>query len=248
MIVDAHAHLGLDEVFDEDFTEAALLASQREHGITATLVQPATVHNLSGVQRQHDAVADLVRRYPGRFYGVANPNPHLPGDEYEREVRRCVEDLGFKALKLHPLAHAVNPTGRHGLRVFDVAVALRIPLIVHTGVGIPWAAPALLEPLATAHPELKIVLAHAGGMIMAGEAGQLAERHANVYLECSWMGGFMVRAWVRQLGAGRVLFGSDHAENAATELTKFRSLGLNAEQLNAVLGGTAASIFGLAAS
>lgn len=245
MIIDAHAHLGYDEIFDEDFTEAELLESQEENGIDVTLVQPAVVHDLATVQRYHDAVADLCARYPGRFYGMANPNPHLPGDEYEREVQRCVQDLEFVGIKLHPFGHAVNPCGRHGRRVFAVADALNVPVMVHTGNGLPWAAPALVAPLAEQYPNLPIVIAHAGSMMCAGEAGQLAARYANVYLEPSWTGGFLIREWVRHLGARRVMFGSDHADNAATELAKFRSIGLDEDELAFTLGETASEVFGV---
>jgi len=245
MIIDAHAHLGVDEVFDEHFREDELIASQEANGINVTLVQPGTVHNLEGVQEQHDAIAELARRYPGRFYGIANPSPHLPGGQYEREVRRCVLELGFVGIKLHPLAHAVNPVGRHGRRVFAVAAELGVPVMVHTGAGIPWAAPSLLGPVACEHPGLKIVVAHAGAMVLAAEAGNLAEEHPNVYLECSWTGGFLVRRWAERLGAHRLMFGSDHADNAAAELAKLRTCGLDSEQLRWVLGQTAAAVFGL---
>jgi len=248
VIVDSHAHLGWDEVFDEDFTEAELLESQRRNGIDVTLVQPALTHSLQTVQRYHDAIAELARRQPGRFYGIANPNPHLPQDDYRREVRRCVEQAGFKGLKLHPLAHAVNPLGRRGQSVFALANEMGLPVIVHTGAGIPWAAPSLLQGVAERYPGLPLVVAHAGGMILAGEAGELAARCTNVYLECSWSGGFLVRHWVQLLGAGRVLFGSDHADNAATELAKFRALDLSPEELAAALGQTAARVFKLPAA
>jgi len=245
MIIDAHAHLGYDEIFDEDFTEAELLESQARNGIDVTLVQPAIVHDLPTVQRYHDDIAELTRRFPGRFYGIANPNPHLTGAAYETEVRRCVTGLGFVGIKLHPFAHAVNPTGRHGRRVFALADALQVPVIVHTGSGIPWSAPSLLGAIADAHPNLKVVVAHAGAMVLAGEAGQLAARHANVYLETSWTGGFLVREWVHQFGARRVIFGSDHADNAATELAKFRSIGLTEDELACSLGDAPAAIFGI---
>lgn len=245
MIVDAHAHLGYDEVFDVDFTAKALIEGQRQNGIDVTLVQPATCHGLKDVQRQHDAVARLAQRSPGRFRGIANPNPHLPAKQYERELRRCVEKLGFIGVKMHPMAHAVNPTGRDGLRVFALAAEMGLPVIVHTGNGIPWSAPALLEPVVSRHRRLKLVIAHAGGMILAGEAGQLAERHEKVFLECSWTGGFLVEHWAKTLGGQRLLFGSDHAENAATELTKFRTAGLSDDQLAWALGRTAARVFGL---
>ncbi|NIR00654.1 MAG: amidohydrolase family protein [Gemmatimonadales bacterium] len=244
MIVDAHAHLGCDEVFDEDFGEEDLLASQAQNGIALTLVQPGSVHDLAGVQRQHDAIAALCARYPGRFRGIANPNPYLPEAAYLGEVRRCVQELGFVGVKINPLAHAVNPLGRHARRVFSAADELGQPVVVHTGAGLPWGAPSLLAPVAEAHPALKLVVAHAGGMLSA-EAGLLAERHDNVYLETSWMGGFCIREWVHRLGARRVLFGSDHVDNAATELAKFRSLGLSDEDLQWALGRTATVVFGL---
>jgi hypothetical protein len=245
MIVDAHAHLGFDEVFDEDFTEDILLASQEQNRIDVTLVQPAIVHDLIGAQRQHDAIAALVARYPTRFRGIANPNPHLPEQEYTQEMLRCVEQLGFIGIKIHPFAHAVHPLGRHGRRAFQLANDLRLPAIVHTGAGIPWAAPSLLEPIAEQFPGLQLVVAHAGGMMLAGEAALLATQHENVYLEPSWVGGYIVRRWVRELGAHRILFGSDHADNAATELTKFRSAGLTEEDLSWVLGRSAAAVFNL---
>ena len=245
MIIDAHAHLGYDEVFDADFAEAPLVEGQARNGIDITLVQPGTAHDLAGVQKQHDAIADLIARHPGRFRGLANPNPHLPGDAYAEEVTRCVRELGFVGVKMHPLAHAVNPLGKHGRHVFATARGLGVPVMIHTGSGIPWAAPALLEPIAREFPDLKLILAHAGGGILAGEAGLLAARHANVFLEVSWTGGYQVRAWVRELGAERVMFGSDHADNAETELVKFRSAGLTEAQLALTLGGTAAAVFGL---
>lgn len=245
MIVDAHAHLGFDEAFDQEFPESELLESQRLNGIDATLVQPGTVFGLDSARRYHDAIADLCRRYPGRFRGIANPCPHLPADKYATEVRRCVRDLGFVGVKLHPMAHAANPVGRHGRRVFELAAELDIPVMVHTGAGIPWAAPSLLEGPAGQFPQVKIVLAHAGMMVLAAEAGQLAARHPNVYLECTWTGGHLVRNWVRSLGPQRVMFGSDHADNAATELAKFRSAGLSDEELDWTLGGAAADVFGL---
>jgi predicted TIM-barrel fold metal-dependent hydrolase len=245
MIVDAHAHLGLDEIFDEDFTAEELLAAQKQCGIDITLVQPATRHDLPGVMRQHDAIAALAEQYPGRFYGIANPNPHLPEVEYEAEVRRCVEKMGFVGIKIHPLGHAVNPLGRHGRRVFPLAAALGVPVMVHTGLGMPWASPALLEPALAEHANLRIVLAHAGGTIFAADAGLLARRYPNVYLECSWAMVHQVRRWIQELGARRVMFGSDHAENAAPELAKFRATGLPAEALDWALGRTAARVFNL---
>jgi len=246
MIVDSHAHLGFDQVFDEEFTEAELLAAQRDHGIDRTIVQPALAHDLTVARACHDAIAALAEEYPGQFAGMANPSPHLEPADYRREMRRCVRELGFVGVKLNPLGHAVNPLGRAGREVFTTAADLGVPVMVHTGTGVPWSNPAMLGPLARGFPATPVILAHAGGGIHAAEASILASEHDNVFLEVSWSAGFMVRRWVRTFGAERVMFGSDHADNVTTELAKLRSLDLDQADLAMVLGGTAAKVYDLA--
>ena len=128
MIIDTHAHLGKDKVFDEEFGEEELIEAQRRNGINITIVQPATVNSIEDVKKQHDRIFGLCKRYPGRFYGMANPNPHLPEKIYEAEFRRCITKLKFVGVKLHPFAHAVNPLGLDGRKVFSLAILLNISL------------------------------------------------------------------------------------------------------------------------
>lgn len=228
MIVDVHAHLGFDQVFDEDFTEEELWEAH-EAGVDVSIVQPGTCVALADVQRQHDAIAELCARDPEAFFGLANPCPHLPTDEYRAELARCVEDLGFVGVKMHPLAHAVNPGGTAARRIFDAARDLGIPVMIHTGAGVPFALPSLQIQLAQAYPEVKVVLAHAGASIFAGEAVLAVRTCPNVYLDTSWSAGYALRGWVKTLGTNRLMLASDHGDNAIVELMKHRSLGLSEE-------------------
>jgi hypothetical protein len=244
-IVDVHAHLGVDQIFDYEFTPEELLAGQSANGVTTTIVQPASVVDLATVRAQHDAIAALAARFPGRFRGMAGPNPRLPEAEYFEEARRCVRELSFVGLKLHTLAHATSPISRAGRRVFEAARALGVPLMIHTGSGIPWAAPALIAPVAREVPDVRVVMAHSGMMVLAAEALIVAQGCPNVVLETSWTGGPLVRRFVRTLGADRVVFGSDHGDNVATELTKHRTIGLTDTEIARVLGETAVEVYGL---
>lgn len=54
-----------------------------------------------------------------------------------------------------------------------------------------------------------------------------------------------VRHFVEAIGAERVLFGSDHAVNQATELEKIRTSGIDEEQIAWCLGRTAAALYRL---
>jgi len=244
-LVDVHAHLGWDQVFEHRFGRDELVEVQREWGIDVTLVQPASCHTLEDVRRQHDEVARLADDFPGRFYGMANPNPHLPASDYREELFRCVRRLGFVGVKLHPNAHSLSPASEEGRRVFRLAAELGVPVMVHTGNGIPAALPTKVASPAAAFPEVPIILAHSGMMIFSEEALQVAREYENVYLEVSWTPSFLVREFVEEIGADRVLFGSDHADNVPTELTKLKSAGLGEEELQRILGGTAAEIYDL---
>lgn len=243
MIIDAHAHLGYDYVYEEEFSLEDLLENMGKNKVDISIVQPGTVLDLETVVAQHNAISALAKEMPGKIFGMANPNPHLPRDAYRKEMERCVKDLSFVGVKLNPPPHAVNPSQSAGRRVFETALDLDIPVMVHTGSGIPWSLPSALIPIAKDFPDLKIILAHAGSSMFAGEAALAAQLCPNIYLETSWLPGFTIRRFCRTLGVDRIMFGSDHGDNVATELAKFRSIGLTDEELDWCLGKTAAKVF-----
>ncbi len=243
MIIDTHTHLGYDYVYEEDFNLKDLLDNMERNKVDISIVQPGTVLDLDTAIAQHNAIAALSEDMPGRIFGMANPNPHMPKDTYRKELERCINDLGFVGVKLNPPAHAVNPSQSVGRKVFEAALDLAVPIMVHTGSGIPWSLPSVLIPIARDFPDLSIILAHSGGSMFASEAALAAQLSPNIHLEASWLPGFTVRRLCRTLGADRIMFGSDHGDNVATELTKFRSIGLTDEELELCLGKTAAKVF-----
>ncbi|MCX8171898.1 MAG: amidohydrolase family protein [Candidatus Bathyarchaeota archaeon] len=246
--VDAHTHLGYDYVFEHDFNLQGLLMGMESNGIYASIVQPGTTFDLETVVKQHNKIAELSKKMPGRIFGMANPNPHLPRCKYCQEIERCVKDLGFVGVKLHPFAHAVNPNSSAGKNVFEAASDLGIPVMVHTGSGVPWSLPSMLIPIAREFPKLKIILAHSGGNLFAEEALIVAEICSNIYLETSWVPSSVIYRFCKVLGPNRVMFGSDHPENVATEITKFRSIGLSRNELEWCLGKTAIEVFNISLS
>ena len=245
MIIDVHAHLGLDRTFDELFTEAELWEKVEKYNVDITILQPGTVHTVAEVIDQHDVIADLCRRHPGKFVGMANPNPHLRAAEYEKELTRCVEELGFVGVKIHPAAHGVNPSGKDGLHVFEVARGLNIPVMVHTGTGIPFACPAVAIPIAEQFPDVPIVLAHSGMMVLANETAIVLKHCPNVHTDLTWTMGVQIKQWVADFGAHRFMFGTDQPINCGPELTKIRESGLTEDAQEWILAKTAQKVFNL---
>ena len=245
MIIDVHAHLGKDRVFDEDFPESEQWEKINQFNVDHTILQPALVHTLEEVQEQHNEIAALCKKHPALFSGMANPNPHLKDEVYEKEVRRCIEDLGFVGLKVHTFAHGVNPAGKDGLKVFEWGRKLNVPVMVHTGSGIPFSNPSNLIPVAEQFPDVPIIIAHCGMMVLAGETFMAMKSHENLYADITWTGGFMIREWAHQLGAHRFMFGSDHADNCGTEYHKLKTIGLTKEEQDWIFYQSALSVYNL---
>lgn len=247
MIIDVHAHLGYDVVFDDEQDENELIEWNVRCGVTASIVQPFVPRPyLSDTEAIHDRIRTLCRAYPGRFFGMASINPHFRPDDYEKEAVRCVKELGFVGLKLTPIAHAANPPSKDGRHVFEVAASLGVPLMIHTGSGAPFSDPARLFDLAAEYNQVPIVLAHAGTDLLFTQALDLAKRFDHVYLEPSWLSILCVRRALRVIGPGKLLFSSDHAINLPVELAKYRTLlSETPDALERVLSGTAMEVYNL---
>ncbi len=242
-VVDAHAHLGGCCVFDNNTTEEELVFRMEESGIDATIVQPYP--GAKEAAKVHDRIAEMCAKHPGRFFGMVSLSPHGDHDAYRREVERCVKDLDFVGLKLHTIGHGVDPLSKDGDLVFATGHDLGIPVMVHTGPGIPFALPALCIPAARKYPGLKIILAHAGWSIFSAEAQVAASVCGNLYLETSWCLGEHIRWMISTIGPERVMLGADLPSNVPVELAKYKALNLEPDVYAQVIGGTAIEVFNL---
>lgn len=243
MLIDTHAHLGSCRVFGAHQSVDDLLSAMDSAEVDAAVVQPFP--GSDDATADHDLIAEAAQRYPGRIYGVASLNPHGDPVTYWREITRCVRDLGFVGVKLHPIGHAVRPGSDDGRRVAETAAELGVPVMIHTGAGLPFADPAAWLPLARDLPELTVVLGHAGAGLSTGSAITVASVCQNVVLETSWCNPQDIRAAVETLGPGKVMFGSDMRFNIEVEQAKYRAITLDADTSGQVLAGTASRVFGL---
>lgn len=242
VVTDTHQHLGVSRGTGYETTEAGLLAAMDREGIDRALVMPqATLDTAAAV---HDRIAALARREPDRIRGIASICPWVGETAYWAEATRCVRELRFVALKLDPQGHGVAPTHPAATVVFDAARALGVPVIVHTGMGVPAALPSLCWPRARAYPDVPLVLAHAGWGVFGAEALTVAEAADNVWLEPSWCPVFQIREALARLGPERLLFGSDHLENMAVQQLAFRQAGVTDAAWRIIAEANPAALFG----
>ncbi len=244
MIIDVHCHAGYDYSFDEIYPFDKIISKMDKHDVIQ-IVQPGTTHNLKRAREQHDAVYDLCREYPGKIFGMAAPNPHLEEDEYRDEIARCIKELGFNSIKLQTLATASHPNLEAGRRVFAAARKYKIPVLVHTGNGLPFASPVNLIDVARDFSDVNIIMSHTGAILLADEVTVALSTCPNLYADTSWAPGYLLVNWVRKF-PDRLMFASDLADNFDTELTKVMTYGFTDEEQQSILEGTARKVFDIA--
>lgn len=246
MIIDVHAHLGEDVVFDEEVSEQQLIDFYQKYQVDGAIVQPYICRPyLEDTRVIHDRIYRLTKSQEKRFWGMASINPHFRPEDYDREATRCVKELGFVGLKITPIAHAAHPSSRDCFHVFEVARELKVPLMIHTGAGVPFSDPISVLKAVESFPGVPVVLAHAGSEMHNQQAIYIAKTFEQVYLEPSWVGVIGVTNMVKQVGCDKILFSSDNIYNIPVELAKYRSVIPNEQELNKVLFQNAISLYGL---
>lgn len=166
----------------------------------------------------NDEVARVVSRWPDRFVGVAAVDLLRPL-EGVRELRRCVRDLGFKALRIVPWLWGLPPNDRHYYPLYVECIELGIPFCYQTGHTGPLRVSDTGRPIpyidevALTFPELVIVGGHIG-YPWTEEMVAVANKYPNVYIDTSaYVPSRYPEELLRYLckrGQDKVLFGSNY--------------------------------------
>jgi len=242
-IIDTHAHLGVSRFSGVQTTEDEMIEVMDHFEVSAALVMPQpTSENIPDV---HQRIYQFSLEHPKRIFGIAAIDPWLDQAAYHEQLKVCMEDYGFVAIKLHPLGHNISPLSPHCQKIYEAAQHYDVPVLVHTGIGNPFSLPSLIIEPAKRFPQITFILSHAGFAVYSDEAIVAAKYCENIILEPSWCQTYMVKKMVEEIGAERMVMGSDHLTNLPVELVKFKSIGLKEDELEQIFYRTANRIFKL---
>ena len=246
MIIDAHVHIGDDVVFDEAQNEKEVLDAMDLYGIDGGIVQPFIPRMyVQDIRRAHDEIYAMCRNSKKKLWGMASMNPHFTPVDYEGEITRCVKELGFVGIKIATAAHCTFPGSRDGLAVFEIARKLNVPVMIHTGLGIPLSDPIAIWRAAEAFLDVKIVVAHGGLDMFNEQAILLAEKYDNVWLEPSWIHVLNKKKMLKILGPSKLMFSSDNIRNIPIEKLKYSLITDDPVVLDQIYYKTAVEVFNL---
>jgi len=242
--------LGIDAI--PEIPLEATLAAMDAGGVDKALI--TAWWGPSGPLIDNGEVAALVARAPDKLVGVASVDLRHPMAAV-RELRRCVEDLGFVALRMLPWWWELPPDDRRYYPLYAACVDLGVPFCLqvgHTGPLYPseYGRPIPhLDRVALEFPELVIVGGHIG-YPWTEEMIALATKYPNVHIDTSaYKPSRYPEALVRFLkghGRDKVLFGTNYPMILPAQCTAgLEALDLSGATRQAFLHGNAARVFGL---
>ncbi|HUR09529.1 MAG TPA: amidohydrolase family protein, partial [Nonomuraea sp.] len=132
-----------------------------------------------------------------------------------------VHQLGMKGMKLGPNYQNFDPLGKPAFRVYEAAQRLGLPIVFHQGTSpvrdapIRYAHPLVMDEVAIAFPELRIVMAHMGHPWHI-DTFAVIRKHPHVYADVS---ANFYRPWQQYHGLllatewnvlDKLVFGSDY--------------------------------------
>jgi predicted TIM-barrel fold metal-dependent hydrolase len=172
----------------------------------------------AGIDVPQQLIADFVKKHSDRFVGWCSVDPN--DRNCVDQLVHCVNDLGLRGLKLGPIYQNWNPADPKHLPLWRKAEQLGIPVIIHMATSfvrtgpLKYSNPMLLEDVAVACPDLRIIISHLGHPWEA-DCVVLIRKHPNLYANVSalhyrpWR---HYQAFITALEYGvenKLIFGSD---------------------------------------
>ncbi len=144
-----------------------------------------------GIEEKHIHQMEMVEKFPGRFVGLAGPDPRRPGcDEI---FVRAVEEYGMRGLKMIPKA-GYYVWDERAYPLYEQCTERGLPIFVCTepdGGGYNrdrFAEPIHLSDVIGDFPDMPVVMLHAGEPFYHWfeESLLVASRAANAYVELNF--------------------------------------------------------------
>ena len=236
-----------------------VVGAMDEDGVTTAVVMGIGWTDSGLARETNDYIVESVQRYPARLVGFAAVSPAW-GAPAAREARRCAE-AGLRGVgELHPDLQGFDLGDQHTMApLMDVLHEYHLLLTTHTSEpvghlyqGKGQTTPEVVWRFLQNFPDANVVLAHwGGGLPFYALMPEVAQALRNVYFDTA-ASPFLYTPRVfpvvaSLVGADKILLGSDYPLLRPRRLIRqVEESGLSEADREAVLGGNAARLLGVA--
>ncbi len=203
--IDVHVHHGLwgFPARHADLVDRLLWLCDRENTVAAVCSSTLALRYdmVQGNAEMAKAIADQPR-----LLGYVSVNANWI-EQSVAEMERYLPRDDFVGVKVHPPMSGV-PANAPQMADLMKEVAARSPaLLIHT---VDQNTARQMGRYAERHPQLTIILAHAGHTD-SDIAAQVAQEYSNIYLDfcCEWPGAGKIERAMQICGAEKIVYGSD---------------------------------------
>jgi len=248
VIVDCHTHWGLAWQELDGADPSNCLGYLDRYGIDKALIYGyANLVRVDWCRQDNEVLSRLADRAPDRLLPVGTSWLQM-GSEAVEEARRCIEQLGMKALKFHPWLQGSSIVHPAMDEICICAGERSVPIIFHDGTPC-YSLSEQVAGLARRFPGTRFVLGHSG-LLWNWRSAVLATQLKNVWV-C--LCGPHLRAMELLCEAAdpaRILWGSDFGVGFADpidyRLGLFRRARIEESLRARILGPNALALLGLA--
>ncbi|MEN6561780.1 MAG: amidohydrolase family protein [Acidobacteriota bacterium] len=211
-IIDMHAHLGPYYNMHIPAASAGDMVRVMDRcGISRTVVST----NLSwdtDIVLGNNIMLEAVAAHPRRLYGACTVNGNHPELSVD-ELGRCFERPGVLIVKVHPWGSRCRMNDPRMKGIYEFASKRRLFVLAHTWYdNDPFGSQDMFAATARDYPEARWIMGHSGGPYGSRHAVELAAAVPNIFLDItlSMCPARQIEFFVKEIGAERVLFGTDN--------------------------------------
>jgi predicted TIM-barrel fold metal-dependent hydrolase len=230
LIIDAHTHVhpekdGYGARYDARIE--FLIRNLEESEVDKAVLLPIAADSPFVKRTDNRFIAECCEKYPDKLIGFASVHP-LEGPDPVKRLEHDVLTYGLQGLKMHPRLQGLAADDPRWVPLVEKAAELGLPVAVDALLWKPTPLrdqlPINIDVLCKRVPQAKIIICHAGGFHFM-DALAVAVANDNAYLDISISLQYFYETpfedqfvfILKQVGAKRVIYGSDHPQNPAKE-------------------------------
>ncbi len=245
-IFDMHVHLHDEKSF------CHTLELERKAGVVKIVVScldpPDGIYKPTPEQfrKNNKRVHEWMKREQGFVEGWVYVNPEYKKESLD-EIERAVNEYGMLGIKLECGCVCTDPQYRP---ILEKAESLALPILQHTWFKATGCIPGESIPSdiavsAKTFPNVTLIMAHMGGDWQRGIKAVRSLSNVLVDTSGSIVDCGMIETAVKELGAGRILFGTDLPDiDFWSNLGKIEGAEISQKQKRSILYENAARLFG----
>jgi len=267
MIIDFHTHVFPDKIADKTisflaqkadispFTNGTVLGLVKEMergGVDISIALPVLTN-----PKQFDSILSFTEsinsgEYKDKIISFMGMHPDL---EDKEEKIKTIKEKGFKGIKIHPDYQGVDFNDQRYIEILTLAKKYDLIVLTHAGVdyGFPnekvRCTPDMVLDVLDKVGDIKLILAHFGGHMMAGEViEKLCGK--NVYFDTSFILKETNETTFKKVldlhGEDKILFATDSPWSGMREdIEKLKSFNLKKQTEDKIFYKNASKLLGL---